>query len=143
MGRHASSPEPGPASTPHRRHGLHVVVLVVLLGAAGYGVFAVSGVSATGDRSAPPSPNGTHTRSAPSGPQTLVIKVTGPECDVQVRQTGAEAPLLNDTLAKGRTVRFDQPRLSVHLSDPAAVQVYVNGELRRPQEQSTFTVTKS
>src|SRR5262245_38705811 len=119
MGRHASSPEPGPASTPHRRHGLHIVVLVVLLGAAGYGVFAVAGVSATGDRASPPAPNGTRTRTAPSGPQTLVIKVTGPECDVQVRQSGGGSVLLDDTLAKGRTVRFDQPRLSVHLSDPA------------------------
>jgi len=142
MGRHASSPEPGPASAPHRRHGLHIVVLVVLLGAAGYGVFAVSGVSVTGDRGAPPAPNGTRTRTAPSGPQTLVIKVTGRECDVQVRQSGG-AVLLDDTIAQGRTVRFDQPRLSVHLSDPAAVQVYVNGALRRPQEQSTFTVTKN
>ncbi|MEU5877771.1 DUF4115 domain-containing protein [Spirillospora sp. NPDC047279] len=140
MGRHASSTERH--SDNHRQSGVHVLVFVVLLAAAGYGVFFIVGISPTGDREVP-APNGSHTRTA-GAPQTLVVRAVGKDCEIVVRDRSGGV-LLDRTITEGTSVQFDEPKLSVELSDAGAVQVYVNGVLRpvgRPGTRAAFTVAK-
>lgn len=62
---------------------------------------------------------------------TLTVTVTGAKCQVFVRVPGGDI-LVNRNLARGESVRFEEPQLSVVLGDASAAQVYVNGKLRPP-----------
>src|SRR3954471_23945340 len=84
----------------------------------------------------PPSRTPTTTRStsrricaSPAGCGT--VTVTGAECQVFVRVPGGDI-LVNRSLARGESVRFEEPQLSVVLGDGSAAQVFVNGKLRPP-----------
>jgi hypothetical protein len=75
---------------------------------------------------------------------TLAVTVTGPACQVFVRVPGGDI-LVNRNLVHGESVRFDDPRLSVVLSDAGAVRVYVNGKPRQvgnPGQRVEFTAVK-
>jgi hypothetical protein len=67
----------------------------------------------------------------PVAPVTLTVTVTGAECQVFVRVPGGDI-LVNRSLARGESVRFEEPQLSVVLGDGSAAQVFVNGKLRPP-----------
>jgi hypothetical protein len=89
----------------------------------------------------PQSPRRT-TAAAPTA--TLALTVTGPRCQVFVGVPGGDI-LVNRTLVRGQTVRFDDARLNVVLSDAGAVQVYVNGARRPPGEpgrRTAFTAVR-
>ena len=62
---------------------------------------------------------------------TLTVTVTGAKCQVFVRVPGGDI-LVNRSLPRGESVRFEEPQLSVVLGDASAAQVYVNGKLRPP-----------
>jgi hypothetical protein len=67
--------------------------------------------------------------STASPARTLTVTVTGPECHVFVSVPAGEV-LLDRTLRQGESVRFDDPRLAMVLSDGGAAQVYLNGVLQ-------------
>lgn len=75
---------------------------------------------------------------------TLALTVIGPRCQVFVGVPGGDI-IVNRTLMRGESVRFDDPRLNVVLSDAGAVQVYVNGVRRPPGEpgrRTAFTAVR-
>lgn len=75
-----------------------------------------------------------HGRPSPSAAPaavTLSVTVTGPKCQVFVRVPGGDI-LVNRNFTRGQSLRFDEQRLSVVLSDASAARVYVNGHLRPP-----------
>jgi hypothetical protein len=74
----------------------------------------------------------------------MTLTVTGASCQVFVRVPGGDI-LVNRSLTRGQSIRFDEQRLSVVLSDASAARVYVNGRLRplgKPGERVAFTVLK-
>jgi hypothetical protein len=107
----------------------------VLTVAASAAVIALAGVGGsalflalTADDPSPSALPASSTSSA-SPARTLTVTVTGPECHVFVSVPAGEV-LLDRTLQRGESVRFDDPRLAVVLSDGAAAQVYLNGVLQ-------------
>lgn len=75
---------------------------------------------------------------------TLTITVTGAQCQVFVGVPGGDI-LVNRTLVHGQSVRFDDPRLNVVLSDAGAVQVSINGKPRpagASGQRAEFTAVK-
>ena len=76
---------------------------------------------------------------------TLTVTVTGAKCQVFVRVPGGDI-LVNRSLARGESVRFEEPQLSVVLGDASAAQVYVNGKLRPPGkagQRAAFVAARS
>ena len=76
---------------------------------------------------------------------TLTVTVTGAKCQVFVRIPGGDI-LVNRSLARGESVRFEEPQLSVVLGDASAAQVYVNGRLRPPGkagQRAAFVAARS
>ncbi|MEV0408621.1 RodZ domain-containing protein [Actinoallomurus sp. NPDC050550] len=134
MGRHVS---------PERRRSLRastavavagILLLTGVLGFAGYSIWAQV---RTPTRARPT------TATAPAA--TLTLMVTGPRCQVFVGVPGGDI-LVNRTLVHGQSVRFEDPRLNVVLGDAGAVQVYVNGVRRPPDEPGRrveFTAVRS
>lgn len=127
MGRHVS-PE-------HRRslRGAAIVActgIAVLAGGlcfAGYSIWAQ-----VRERESPPH------ATAPAPTATLALTVTGSQCQVFVGVPGGDI-LVNRTLVRGQTLRFDDARLNVVLSAAGAVQVYLNGVRRPPGEPGRRT----
>jgi len=74
----------------------------------------------------------------PTPPPTLAVEVTGAQCLVFVRRPGGEV-LVNQTLTKGQSVRFDGPPFDVVLGDARAATVYVRGR-PQPAGPTSFTV---
>jgi hypothetical protein len=92
----------------------------------------------------PPVRHGRPSPSAAPVAVTLTVTVTGPKCQVFVRVPGGDI-LVNRSLARGQSLRFDEQQLSVVLGDASAAQVYVNGRLRPPGkagERVAFTALK-
>ena len=76
---------------------------------------------------------------------TVTLTVTGSQCQVFIRVPGGDI-LVNRSLARGQSVRFYDPRLTVVLSDAGAVQVYVNGRPRptgAPGQRAAFTAVRA
>lgn len=74
----------------------------------------------------------------------MTLTVTGASCQVFVRVPGGDI-LVDRSLVRGQSIRFDEPRLSVVLSDASAARVYVNGRLRpsgKPGERLEFVAQK-
>lgn len=108
----------------------------MLIGAAGFAGHAIW------VRAREPGPPRRTSAAAPTA--TLSVTVTGPRCQVFVGVPGGDI-LVNRTLVRGRSVRFDDPRLNVVLSDAGAVVVYVNGRRRPPGDSGrrvAFTVVR-
>lgn len=125
-----------------------IALILALLAVGGYALYGAltsktqppPGV-AVGTTPSAPASVGT---ASPAAPPTLELRVTGPRSDVLVRVPGGRV-LLQRTLVRGQTVRFDDPRLDVTLGDAGAVQVIVNGTPRprgRPGQRTEFTVTR-
>lgn len=96
----------------------------------------VSSQTASGAPSPPPSPTGP--------PPAVTIKVTGDSCNVFVG-VPAGTVLVNEEHKRGDVLTYDEPLLSVVVSDGSAVEVTINGELQppsQPGERQTFTVKK-
>ncbi|GAA4634688.1 hypothetical protein GCM10023196_077180 [Actinoallomurus vinaceus] len=134
MGRHVS---------PERRRSLRastavaVAGILLLTGAVGFAGYSIWAQVRT------PTPVRPTTATAPTA--TLTLTVTGAGCQVFVGVPGGDI-LVNRTLARGQSVRFDDPRLNVVLSDAGAVQVSVNGVRRPPGEPGRrveFTAIRS
>jgi ferric-dicitrate binding protein FerR (iron transport regulator) len=142
VGRHVSS---------ERRRSLRgrillaLLAIAVLICVAAFAAYQIWDQSrpAPGDR--PPSRHGRTTASAvPVSALTLTVTVTGPKCQVFVQVPGGDI-LVNRSLVRGESVRFDERQLSVVLGDASAAQVYVNGRLRpagKPGQRVTFTALK-
>lgn len=81
--------------------------------------------------------------SSSAGPPTLALRVTDSPCFVSISVPGGET-LLNETLRRGDTARFDHPELTVTIGDPQAVRLTVNGQPREagPSGVETFTVSR-
>lgn len=112
-----------------------IVVLVAAAGFATYGIWSrarepatARQAGSTAARTGAPSPA---TAATSSSAPTLALTVTGPSCEVFVGVPGGDV-LVNRVLVRGQSVRFDDLRLNVALSDGGAVQVYVNGRPRPP-----------
>jgi hypothetical protein len=127
--------------SPERRRSLRGAIAVALTGiavlicAAGFATYQIW------DRTRGSAP-ARHTSSAIAA--TLAVTVTGRQCQVFIRVPGGDI-LINRTLARGQSVRFDDPRLNVVLSDAGAVRVYVNGRLQpagAPGRRAEFTAVK-
>lgn len=102
--------------------------MVVLLCAAAYAAYEIWDHG----RDHAPVRHGRPAASAtPAASVTLTVTVTGAKCQVFVRVPGGDI-LVNRSLVRGQSVRFDEQRLSVVLGDGGAAQVYVNGRLRPP-----------
>ncbi|MFW5415167.1 DUF4115 domain-containing protein [Nocardiopsis sp. CNT-189] len=59
----------------------------------------------------------------------LYIKVVGDSSDVLVRIPGGEV-LTDTTMTQGQYLSYDHDAMDVSVSEPDAVEVYVNGELK-------------
>ena len=115
--------------------------MIVLLGAAAYAAYQIW----DHDRDHAPVRHGRPAASAtPAAPVTLTVTVTGAKCQVFVRVPGGDI-LVNRSLVRGQSVRFDEQNLSVVLGDGGAAQVYVNGKQRPPGkagQRVAFVATK-
>lgn len=77
-------------------------------------------------------------------PPPLVIRVTGDSCNVFVGVPEGVV-LANEQHRRGDVLTYDEPLLSVVVSDGSAVEVTINGEVQPPSEpgqRQTFTVKK-
>ncbi len=109
---------------------------------------STSSAPETGTTTPAPSttPTPTPTPTAPTTPRsvTLDLLVTGKSSFVMVQVPGG-ATLFTGIAAKGRALRFDQPKLAVVLGSAGDVRIVVNG---RPKASSgkgvkqVFTATK-
>jgi hypothetical protein len=105
-----------------------VVLLITLVALGGYFLYrSLPGNTAAGA----PDAAGTaaDARSDATEMGTLHIRVTGDSSDVLVRVPGGEV-VTDTTMRRGEHADFDQPELDVTIGDPAAVEVYVYGELQ-------------
>lgn len=72
-------------------------------------------------------PERTRTTPGPSGP-TLILSATRGDCWVEVRAgSAAGEALYAGTLATGRTLRFNRPKLWLRLGAASNVDIVVNG----------------
>ena len=129
MGRHVSYER---RRTLRGRFFLALLAIVALSGVAtfaGHRIWDRAG-SSPARRSPVAAPK---TSPAPATAVTLTLTVTGPSCQVFVRVPGGDI-LVDRNLRRGQSIRLDEQRLSVVLSDPTATRVYVNGHLRPPGE---------
>lgn len=124
MGRHVSSERKRALRGRVFLALLAIAVLVCLAAFAGYRIW-------DGARGRSPSRHGRPSPSATPVVVTLSVTVTGPKCQVFVRVPGGDI-LVNRSFVRGQSLRFDEPRLGVVLSDASAARVYVNGRLRPP-----------
>jgi hypothetical protein len=126
VGRHVSS---------ERRRALRgrlffaLLAIAVLICAAAFAAYQIWHRS--GRERTPVRHGRTPASAAPAAVATLTVTVTGPKCQVFVRVPGGDI-LVNRSLTRGESVRFEEPRLSVVLDDASAARVYVNGKLRPP-----------
>lgn len=132
-----------------------IVLVLALVAAGGYALYsalttepgASPGSTSRSDSPAPSEAKGAldRARLVPAAPPTLALQIVGTRCYVSVRVPDGQI-LLNRTLRKGETARFDQERLEVTLGDSAAVRVTVNGAPRRVKDEGqveTFIVSRS
>lgn len=141
VGRHVSS---GRRRSLRGRVFLALLAIVVLICVAAFAAYQIWDRSR--DHPAPPRGPATASASASATPAalTLVLTVTGPKCQVFVRVPGGDI-LVNRSLLRGQSVRFDEQKLSIVLGDASAARVYVNGKLRppgKPGVRATFTALK-
>ncbi|MBO2446897.1 serine/threonine protein kinase [Actinomadura barringtoniae] len=77
----------------------------------------------------------------------LVVRARTDSCKITVVVPGATTNVLaNETLPKGESRQYDQPRLSVVIPDSSACDVWVNGQQKpggAPGERHSFTVVKT
>ncbi|WP_141957178.1 hypothetical protein [Actinoallomurus bryophytorum] len=127
MGRHVSSER---RRSLRGRFFLALLAMIVLLCAAAYAAYQIwdHGREHAPARHGPPAASASAT---PVASVTLTVTVTGAKCQVFVRVPGGDI-LVNRSLVRGQSVRFDEQSLSVVLGDGSAAQVYVNGRLRPP-----------
>jgi hypothetical protein len=141
VGRHVSSER---RRSLRSRIFLALLAIAVLICVAAFAAYQIWDQS----RSRPAHPPIRHDRSTasavPVSALTLTVTVTGPKCQVFVRVPGGDI-LVNRSLVRGQSVRFDERQLSVVLGDASAAQVYVNGRLRpagKPGQRVAFTALK-
>jgi hypothetical protein len=116
---------------------LAIAALVCLAAFAGYRIWDET-------RGRPLSRHGRPSPSPTPVTVTLALTVTAPKCEVFVRVPGGDI-LVNRSFVRGQSLRFDEQRLSVVLSDASAARVYVNGRLRppgKPGQRVAFNVLK-
>jgi hypothetical protein len=138
VGRHVSSER---RRSLRGRFFLALLAMIVLLGAA---AFAAYRIWDHGREHAPVRHGRPAASATPAASVTLTVTVTGAECQVFVRVPGGDI-LVNRSLVRGQSVRFDEQNLSVVLGDGSAAQVYVNGKLRPPGkagQRVAFVATK-
>jgi hypothetical protein len=119
---------------------LALLAIVVLGCAAAFAAYQIWDHT----RVRPPIHHGRPSATPAPVPMTLTLTVTGPKCQVFVRVPGGDI-LVNRSLTRGESLRFDEPRLSVVVDDGSAARIAVNGELRppgKPGQRLTFTVAK-
>jgi hypothetical protein len=124
---------------------LAIAALVCLATFAGYRIWDETRGRPSSRHAQPSSRHGRPSVSAAPATVTLSVTVTGAKCQVFVRVPGGDI-LVNRSFTRGQSLRFDEQRLSVVLSDGGAARVYVNGHLRPPGEPGrrvAFTATKS
>ncbi|MGI8336026.1 hypothetical protein ACRYCC_39305 [Actinomadura scrupuli] len=123
MARHRTDPGGG------GRVAMTVAASAAVIALAGVGGSALF-LALTAETPSPSALPASATSTA-SPARTLTVTVTGPECHVFVSVPAGEV-LLDRTLRRGESVRFDDPRLALVLSDGGAAQVYLNGVLQAP-----------
>jgi hypothetical protein len=129
VGRHVSSER---RRSLRSRIFLALLAIAVLICVAAFAAYQIWDQSRTRPSDHPPVRHGRSTASAvPVSALTLSVTVTGPKCQVFVRVPGGDI-LVNRSLTRGESVRFEEPQLSVVLGDASAAQVFVNGKLRPP-----------
>jgi hypothetical protein len=137
VGRHVSSER---RRSLRGRIFLALLAIAVLACVAAFAAYQIWGQT----RDRPPVRHGRPSPSATPATVTLTVTVTGPKCQVFVRVPGGDI-LVNRSLARGQSLRFDEQSLSVVLDDGSAARVYVNGRLRppgKPGERVAFTALK-
>jgi hypothetical protein len=125
VGRHVSSER---RRSLRGRFLLALLAIAVLICAA---VFAAYQIWDQAGIQQPVRPSRATAPATPVAAVTLTVTVTGAQCQVFVRVPGGDI-LVNRSLTRGESVRFEEPQLSVVLGDASAAQVFVNGKLRPP-----------
>jgi hypothetical protein len=142
VGRHVSSER---RRSLRSRIFLALLAIAVLICVAAFAAYQIWDQSRTRPSDHPPVRHGRSTASAvPVSALTLSVTVTGPKCQVFVRVPGGDI-LVNRSLVRGQSVRFEERQLSVVLGDASAAQVYVNGRLRpagKAGQRVAFTALK-
>jgi Domain of unknown function (DUF4115) len=142
VGRHVSSER---RRSLRSRIFLALLAIAVLICVAAFAAYQIWDQSRPRPGDRPPTRHARTTVSAvPVSALTLTITVTGPKCQVFVRVPGGDI-LVNRSLVRGQSVRFDERQLSVVLGDAGAAQVYVNGRLRpggKSGQRVAFTAVK-
>ncbi len=137
VGRHVSSEH---KRSLRGRFLLALLAIVVLIGAAAFAAYQIWDQSR---EQTPVRPGHNQAHASPT-PQavTLAITVTGVQCQVFVQVPGGDI-LVNRSLVRGQSVRFEESRLSVVLGDASAAQVWVNGHPRPAPSggRLAFTIT--
>lgn len=126
--------------------GAMIATVVALAIIGGYSLyFALNNASPKGRVSAGTAsvqPSSSPTTTGP--PPALIIRVTGDSCNVFVGVPEGVV-LANEQHNRGDVLTYDEPLLSVVVSDGSAVEVTINGEVQPPSEpgqRQTFTVKK-
>lgn len=106
-----------------------------------------TGPTATAASTRAAKPQETPQSSTPVRPPTLQIKVTGAPTRVYVAVPGGDPSglKLNGLLNTGEVRRFDDARLDVVVTDGAAVEVSINGEVQakgRPGQRQNWTAVR-
>lgn len=140
VGRHVSSER---RRSLRGRLFLALLVIAVLICAAAFAAYQIWDRSS---RARTPARHGRVPASAtPAAVETLTVTVTGPKCHVFIQVPGGDI-LVDRSLTRGESVRFQEPRLSVVLDDASAARVSVNGRLRPPGRtvgREAFVATRS
>jgi len=105
------------------------VALFVVLVALG-GFFLYNSLPGNASPAQPSAPAADSAEEVGEGDDSvLYIKVVGDSSDVLVRIPGGEV-LTDTTMTQGQYLSYDHDAMDVTVSDPEAVDVYVNGELK-------------
>jgi tRNA A-37 threonylcarbamoyl transferase component Bud32 len=141
---------------PAPRYRLAAIIAMIAAIVASCGIGATALIVGMMREGPSPSPTGGTTRAsgnqgtgAPPGvaSSALVVRARTDACKITVVVPGAQTNVLaNETLPRGESRQYDQPRLSVVIPDSSACDVWVNGQQKpagAPGERHSFNVTKT
>ncbi|MDS1271498.1 DUF4115 domain-containing protein [Lipingzhangella sp. LS1_29] len=137
MGRHRNDPR-GTGQVLAITGAVLVVLVLVVLGA----FFLYRSVMGPGTANMPEGDEVMAEAEDEEDLGTLHVRVTGSSTEILVRVTGGEV-LTDTSMSTGEYVTYDEPQLDVTISEPDAVEVFVNGEpydLDTEAEEYSFSV---
>ncbi|GAB3478030.1 RodZ domain-containing protein [Nocardiopsis coralliicola] len=122
MGRHRNDPR---GAGQIAAIAVAVALFITLLALGGFFLYNSLPGSASAPTASEPAPEAEEAGSAEDS--VLYIRVVGDTADVVVRAPGGTV-LTDTTMTQGQHLSYNHEAMDVTVSDPAAVEVYVQGE---------------